>query len=573
MRSWKDAVKALKFSTDDQKNIQYKLEQVKNATIKGKKCQSSNGLYSNVINTDGGIFALENTSPRTRGATQKPPLNGTPGNELVPLQFWADVSFLQLADACKGDEKCVKGLKLIVKCHPENNVTNRIATQALGGLTEWTKWPGKSFSKESQQFAAVMATPSGQGVAWMLLTHREQLGWKYVESIDIWSEKSHDSDQTLYAFNLNSRSDSKQPSTRTIREVGVSVSRRSSGNSIAHRTFRRDDLGNGSSIVYDDDKGTHSYKELYQSDHDYDHKQAEAVDGYLLELTQTLINRSCVQQSKWTSPDLQSDGWTSVVGKTGDSKALASLNQVLSDAELPIEKDDLKRITWKHDTAKTIGGKSYPATNAEYDAIYSKRAIVILGVSNPVETQSENKDMLFPPLKTPSDVLWLQWEDWCKVQKTDVAALTYIVIDGRANPPTRQAVEHVLAGKKAGTFPGKVFGADSKELTTLLASSQGQGVVWLLSQHKAHLGAKIIKSCRIWDTQDQTNLVIELADFISLKKTKTLRNTEKALAKRVDDGRPWNEWIAKGKSLLQILQCGSGTPSTFVSYDDLEKWG
>ena len=403
MRSWREAAKALKFSTDDQKNIQYTFWQDKNAIVKGKTYRSSGGLYSNIINTGGAIFTLENTSPRTRGATQTPPLNGTPGNELVPLQTWADVVFLQLVDACKGDQECIKGLKLVVKCHPENNVTNRVATQALGGPAEWTKWPGKNFSKQSQQFAALMATPSGRGVAWLLLTHREQLGWKNVESVDIWSEKSHDSKQTLYAFNLKDKAENKQSSVRSIRNVNVSVSRTIGGNSIADRS--RDDLRNGSSIVYDDDKGTHSYKELYQSDHDYDTKQAEAVGSYLVGLTQTSLNGSCVQQSKWKFSDLQSNGWTSSTGKIGDSRALDGLNQVLSDAKFPKEKEHPKRTTWKHDTEKTIGGQSYPATHAEYDAVYSKHSIVILGVSDLVEIQSEDKDKIFPPLKTLSDVL------------------------------------------------------------------------------------------------------------------------------------------------------------------------
>ena len=250
----------------------------------------------------------------------------------------------------------------------------------------------------------------------------------------------------------------------------------------------------------------------------------------------------------------------------------------MSDAKIPNEKEEPKHTTWKHDTETTIGDKSYPTTHAEYDAIYSQHAIVILGVSSPMETQSEKKDMTQPPLYTLSDVLWLQWEDWCKAQKTDVTALTYIAMDGTANPSTRQAVEHVLAGKKARSFPGKIFGAESKELATLLASPQCQGVVWLLSQQKAQLGAKTVKNCRIWDAEDHMNFVIELVDSKSLNKTKTRqslvgREKGRAVSKRADDERPWEEWVAKGKGLLQMLQCGSGPSSTFESYDDLERWG
>ena len=580
IQSWKDAASALKFSTDDKKNTHYILKQTENVTIAGKKYRQSGGLYNNIINTDGGIFALENTSPRTRGATQKPSLDGTPGNELVPLQSWADVSFIELVDACKGHGKCVKGLKLVVICHPENKVTNRIATQALGGPAQWTKWPGKNFSKKSQQFAALMATPSGRGVAWLLLTHREQLGFKYVESIDVWSEKSKDSGQTLYAFYLKDHADSKQTPARVIRDVGGSVLTGDIGTLSRDQLVRRDVRGNGSSIVYDENRAAHSFKELYQSDHDYNVNQAEAVGGYLTDLAQVSLNRSCVQQSKWKFSDLQSNGWTSFAGKTSNSRALDGLNQALSDAKLPKESDGPKRITWKHDTAKTIDGKAYPATHVAYDALYSKQAIVILDVSNPVESKSEekDKDKMSPPLKTLSDILWLQWEDWCKSQKANVTALRYILMDGTANPSTKRAIADVLAGKKAGAFPGKVFGADSKEFATLLASPQGQGVAWLLSQHKAQLDTKTIKSCRIWDTQDRTSLLVELTDTTSLNKTKTQRSmvgesTGRALARRADDKIPWDVWVTKGKALLQMLQCGSGPSSKFESHDGLEEWG
>lgn len=92
---WRPAATKLKLSTDDQKNIQYDLGQFQNVTIGRTSYRSSGGLYRNVMNTDGAIFALQNFSPLSRGSYRSPSLDGSPGHELVPWQTWADVTFLE----------------------------------------------------------------------------------------------------------------------------------------------------------------------------------------------------------------------------------------------------------------------------------------------------------------------------------------------------------------------------------------------------------------------------------------------------------------------------------------------
>lgn len=153
---WRPAAAKLKLSADDQKNIPYDLGQFENVTIGGTSYRSSGGLYRNVMNTEGAIFALQNFSPRSRGANRSPSLDGSPGHELVPLQTWADVTFLEWTNACKGDEQCVKGLKMVTKCHAKSNATMRVGGQALGGANSWGVWPGKTFSKSSDQFASTL---------------------------------------------------------------------------------------------------------------------------------------------------------------------------------------------------------------------------------------------------------------------------------------------------------------------------------------------------------------------------------------------------------------------------------
>lgn len=218
---WRYAAKNLKFSNDDKTNIQYDYGQLDKVTLNGTNYQSSGGIYSNVMNTDGGIFALQGFSPRTRGASQKPPIDGSSGHELVPLQTWADVAFLEWVDACNGDEKCIKGLTMVTKCHTTSNTTIQIGSQALGGTDKWSAWPGQSFSNDSQQFAALMSTPAGRGVAWMLLTHREQLGWKSVRSVDLWAGADNSSESNYYTFTLEDHADLITSHAQLVRSVEV----------------------------------------------------------------------------------------------------------------------------------------------------------------------------------------------------------------------------------------------------------------------------------------------------------------------------------------------------------------
>ena len=93
----------------------------------------------------------------------------------------------------------------------------RVGGQALGGANGWGVWPGKTFSKGSDQFAALMVTPSGQGIAWLLLTHRDQFGWKSVESVNFWSDKDHNAESNYYTFQLEDRTESHDSLKRLVR--------------------------------------------------------------------------------------------------------------------------------------------------------------------------------------------------------------------------------------------------------------------------------------------------------------------------------------------------------------------
>jgi hypothetical protein len=555
--NWKHAAEKLGWSTDGQKNVQYNFEQVDNVTIDGKIYKGSGVLYSNVMHTDGGIFALQSFSPHNKGASQAPSLDGSPGQELVPLQTWADVSFLEWIDVCKGDDKCVKGLKMITKCHAQSNATMQIASQALGGTENWSAWPGKTFNKDSEQFAALMATPSGRGVAWLLLSHRKQLGWKSVSKINLWSEADHDSKSNYYTFEL----EDGVPQTKSTRSTGPEES---SNVRAVQRHAERDAKNNDSSIVYDSDSVSARYEELFVSDHNYSYDQAQNIGGYLVNLTKLDAEESCVQQSQWKFSDLKSNGWDSTTSKLDDKATLGSLNTIFSDAKLSFDDETPEHTVWEHARSSDISGKTHPATHAKYDALYSKHAIAVLGVSSPASTLQKDEKELLPPLKALSDVLWLQWADWSNAKKNDIKDLRFIVVYQATNSYTTRIVGQIFNNQTPPKYPGKNFESDSKELRALLASPHGQVIVWLLSQHKSELGTKTVKSVQIWNEQ-QPCILFEISSLDTNDNKKSTSRSEaerRSLFLRADS---WEQSVAKGKAFLDMLKCGSGRPSEFTS--------
>jgi hypothetical protein len=468
---WRPAATKLGLSTDGQKNIQYDLGQFDNVTVGGTSYRSSGGLYSNVMNTDGAVFALQNWSPRARGAYRTPSLDGSPGHELVPLQTWADVTFLEWVDACKADEKCVKGLKVITKCHAQSNATTRVGGQALGGADSWGVWPGKSFSKGSDQFAALMATPSGRGVAWLLLTHREQLGWKSIKSARLWSDKDHDPKSNYYTFQLEDRTDTQRPRRRLVEK-----SQKRDGGFGVQTNLKRQSQSNVSRIVYGTSSAIVNYGDLYASDHSYSYDEAQRLGEYLVNLTQSPAEQSCIQQSQWQFSDLASNGWSASTTELNDRAALDTLRTMFSDAKLSIDDEAPEHTVWQHDTATTVNGTTHPATHAAYGALYSKHAIVLLEASSPVSELQPGGKSLLPPLKSLSDVLWLQWADWSNAKKSDIKDLRLFEVYRATNNYTTQIVGQIFGGQAPPAYPGKSFDTNSKELHALLASPHGQGM-------------------------------------------------------------------------------------------------
>lgn len=101
-----------------------------------------------------------------------------------------------------------------------------------------------------------------------------------------------------------------------------------------------------------------------------------------------------------------------------------------------------------------------------------------------------------------------------------------------------------------------------------------------MNQHKSKLGTKQVKSVRIW-TDQQPCLLFEISDYTpsdseesqpaaTKEPTDALPGSRRGLEARADT---WDQAVTKGKRYLEMLECGTGTPARFLSYDDLATWG
>lgn len=82
----------------------------------------------------------------------------------------------------------MRALKHIIRVNIINDDTNdRIAAAVGGNTNDLELWPGRLYEPSDDEFASLLGSPSGNGVAWFLSQHKRQLGdQRAVSSIRVW---------------------------------------------------------------------------------------------------------------------------------------------------------------------------------------------------------------------------------------------------------------------------------------------------------------------------------------------------------------------------------------------------
>ena len=129
-----------------------------------------------------------------------------------------------------------------------------------------------------------------------------------------------------------------------------------------------------------------------------------------------------------------------------------------------------------------------------------------------IERYRLGPEVVSPPLSHNSDMTFLAWKRTCARYQTDLKSLKHIFISIIMTPETQNVVASVMQNmgcpitdradvwnKQLPGWEQKLtFQPNSDEGKALHGTVQIKGVMWMLVQHREHLGQKAIKSISVF---------------------------------------------------------------------------
>ena len=128
-------------------------------------------------------------------------LGGVPRDGPFPaLQRWSDITWLEWSHLCTQQHQQPDDLEVIIHREIYTQKTQRVIEQVLKRQNaQLSTWPGLEISLLTPAGTALLGTPHGIGVAWLLIDNRAVLE-KTVGSVVIF--KTENSDHYHLAFKL-----------------------------------------------------------------------------------------------------------------------------------------------------------------------------------------------------------------------------------------------------------------------------------------------------------------------------------------------------------------------------------
>jgi hypothetical protein len=473
--SWHDM--NLDLSADANHAIEYQhLE--KTTALDGTVYYPSGAYYKNVF-SEGGIAAKDNASPWKTGANMNPLVDGKT-KPFPPLKQWSDAVFLAYKDVCKSDPMKMKNLKGCLRHNVINIAARQILSEYMGKHGELDSgrpkpWPGTMYKLDEDGFNVALGVPNGKGVAYLLATHRESLGWKEIYQIRIFSVGWDSSYNILYYIR-----DHKEDSQRRHALSEVALARTIQSRALSDEAYEKAQK-----------KGSNLLCQLYAS--------ASSVKGSIWKDPQAL------EDYGWVASDPEYK-WDYNAPDNDIGPALKDLG-VSTDAF-----DNIKYGYW-HQKESKHDGHTYPATFGFYQNVFNVKAGVIVADSNFGPDYEKRFGMAAEtvPLKQYSDVVFLAWQ---KQAGDNIKNLKYVFRHKIVNPATQNILNAVLEkrNEKLQTWPGTKISMIESDARAILGTSNGHGVAYLLAQHKEQLGVKVIDSVTIFESDHLMSLCFWIVD-------------------------------------------------------------
>jgi hypothetical protein len=161
-------------------------------TVNGVEYPSTMAHIFSTLNPKAGLFIAQvNTTPENMLSQAERKSNTS---KIPELKRWSDVAFLQWKDLSV--DGVVPNLKFVGRVFIHNDITRTVLKTVLANIRRkksvgdehLPQWPGVTFTMESDEGKALLGTPNGSGVAWLLAQHKKELGHKIVDRVRLWYE-------------------------------------------------------------------------------------------------------------------------------------------------------------------------------------------------------------------------------------------------------------------------------------------------------------------------------------------------------------------------------------------------
>jgi hypothetical protein len=104
------------------------------------------------------------------------------------ITYWSDVVFIEWQSQAINRGLDIRELNYVFRLEITNEDTIEVIQRILGGT--YRPWPGVDVQMTEAAGLAMLGTPNGRGVAWLLATHKEQFGKRTIESVTVWSDSN-----------------------------------------------------------------------------------------------------------------------------------------------------------------------------------------------------------------------------------------------------------------------------------------------------------------------------------------------------------------------------------------------
>ncbi|KAK4992137.1 hypothetical protein LTR50_001315 [Elasticomyces elasticus] len=442
----------------------------------------NDAYYQQTLNpTQGLIIAWGVYGPAYQGPRLSPPNPGP----YPPFSRLSDITAVVWREGARAAGTDPRNFKYYISPQIVNGRSKDVIRRALTDAGVPTDpppaWPGHRWTTDADSAAAILASPNGAALAWLLIQHKATLGVKTITAVTVFRDEGATSKNADWA--------AQQP--YVLFEIGaVDIP---SGGHAATPEKRTVPVPAG------DELWTASIQRgclLIDLMTAQDQRSAHTDYGALARWGWSIV-----------PADASSDSEDSDGGWGGDFHA-EYFRTAFAQAAVVKSPDDLHGVRWLHDRqTRQQDGKTYFASQGEYHNYYDAvgGAIVAYEVYGPGSSGRTTANGLYPDLRQWADVTWLEWQR--QVQRAGgrhrPSDLRWIFVSTIISQQTEQLIGRALGSdRELKLWPGDVVDdvGSRDAFRALLGSPNGRGVGWLLAAHKGaqQLGCRVVKSIHVF---------------------------------------------------------------------------